>query len=382
MPPIGPGCFFGNVQHIFSKAVAEHMLYERILRPLLFRVDPEWAHHISTKTLTSGWTRWLFSLNHSLHASKKPNLATELCGIPLENPIGLAAGFDKSADLFPYLHRLGFGFIEIGTVTAHAQPGNERPRLFRLPADQALINRMGFNNDGAETAALRLRRSRAHIPLGGNIGKSKVTKLDDAVRDYEHSFLQLRPYVDYFVINVSSPNTPQLRELQSKKRLRELLSHLSSLNERPAVPMLLKIAPDLNQPQLEEMIEVVEESAINGIIATNTTISREGLASGSERVERAGAGGLSGAPLTTKSTEIIRFLRRHLPKRVQIVGVGGVFSGAQALEKILAGACCLQIYTGLIYRGPNTVFKIASELERCLGQRGFTSLKEAIGAGL
>lgn len=358
------------------------MLYERLLRPLLFQIDPERAHRISTGFLTSAWARPLFVLNHRFHAIARSQLSTDLCGIPLRNPIGLAAGFDKNADMFPYLHHLGFGFIEIGTVTAKPQPGNDRPRLFRLPADQALINRMGFNNGGAEAAAHRLAGASRVIPVGGNIGKSKVTPLDEALGDYEHSFLQLRPYVDYFVINVSSPNTPQLRELQSKERLRALLLHLTSLNQDHGVPLLLKIAPDLDEAQLEGIIEVVEESGIGGVIATNTTIGRSGLLSDPERVARAGSGGLSGAPLAARSTEVIRFLRRNLPRRVHIVGVGGIFSGADALEKVLAGARCLQIYTGLIYRGPNTVFKIAAELAQCLEQKGFSSLNEAVGAGL
>jgi len=357
------------------------MMYRSILRPLLFRLEPETAHHLAAGLLTNPLTRPFLALGSSLATFRSSRLETELCGIPLANPVGLAAGFDKNATMFPYLHRLGFGFVEIGTVTRHAQPGNPRPRLFRLPADQALINRMGFNNDGADTVAPRVAARRARIPLGGNIGKSKITPLEDAVEDYAYTYQAMAAHVDYFVVNVSSPNTPNLRKLQEKEPLLALLRHLRGLDQR-GLPLLLKIAPDLTEGQLEDIVEVVTESGIDGVIATNTTIARSGLQTPAERIEAIGAGGLSGPPVRAMANRVIAFLRRNLPDEIPIVGVGGVFDGRDAFEKITLGATCVQIYTGFVYGGQNTVHRINRELDRILEAEGFAHIREAVGAAL
>ena len=358
------------------------MMYDFLIKPILMRMDPEEAHELAVKTITNPLTSPPLALHGIFGPADRALLATNLCGIPLENPIGLAAGFDKNAVMFPYLHRLGFGFVEVGTVTAHAQSGNERPRLFRLQQDEALINRMGFNNDGAEAVAARVARGKSRIPLGGNIGKSKITPLEEAVSDYEKSFQLLKPHVDYFVVNVSSPNTPNLRKLQEKKPLLDLLTHLSGLNREPRLPLLLKIAPDLTEGQLEDILEVLEESGIDGIIATNTTIERGGLKTAASEVEKIGNGGLSGAPIEARSTEVIRFLGKRMPEGKTLVGVGGIHDGRGALEKIKAGASVLQIYTGLIYGGPATVYRIMSQLTTLMKKEGFKSLEEAVGADL
>ncbi len=355
------------------------MLYEFLAKPLFFRMDPEHAHEWVVGALRQPLLRPWFLANQACFAFRSPRLATSLCGIPLAHPVGLAAGFDKNATMYDQLHRLGFAFVEVGTVTAEAQPGNPRPRLFRLPADQALINRMGFNNDGAAAVAARLAARKAQVPLGGNIGKSKVASLDQALDDYGRSFDLLKPHVDYFVVNVSSPNTPNLRKLQEKGPLLELLAFLEARNRDPKLPLLLKIAPDLNDHELGDIVEVVEQVGLAGVIATNTTISRAGLQSEAARVEAIGAGGLSGRPVRVRATEVVRFLRRNLPKQVEIVGVGGIFDGADAYQKIRAGARTVQIYTGFIYRGPNAVFDICRQLDRLLERDGFTSLEAAVG---
>jgi dihydroorotate dehydrogenase len=271
--------------------------------------------------------------------------------------------------------------VEVGTVTAKPQLGNQKPRLFRLLRDEALINRMGFNNEGAEAMAARLQAKTAPIPLGGNIGKSKVTPISMAVTDYLHSFRLLKSHVNYFVVNVSSPNTPNLRRLQEKEPLKELLGRLMDLNKDPALPLLLKIAPDLEEGQLEDIIDVVRETGVNGVIATNTTIGREGLRTPYDRVRKIGAGGLSGRPLTARATEIIRFLRKHLPENIDIVGVGGIHTGDDAYDKLKAGAKALQIYTSLVYRGPHTVVKILAELKKRMADEGVASIKELTSRG-
>lgn len=358
------------------------MLYKSFMRPLLMSMDPETAHELAVKAIVNPLLKPGFTLNQSMNSCSYPDLATQFCGIPLENPIGLAAGFDKNAIMYPNLHQLGFSFVEVGTITAKAQAGNEKPRLFRLPKDQALINRMGFNNHGADAISERLAKHKAKVPLGGNIGKSKVTPIEDAVSDYEYSFNKIKDHVNYFVVNVSSPNTPNLRSLQAREPLTQLLSHLSNLNKDPKHPLLLKIAPDLNDHQLEDIVRVVEECKLDGVIATNTTIERSGLATSASEVENIGAGGLSGPPVKKRSTEVIRFLRKNLPQEIDIIGVGGIVNGDDAYEKIRAGACALQIYTGLIYRGPNTVFGILKELNQRIKQEGFTELIQAIGTDL
>jgi dihydroorotate dehydrogenase len=355
------------------------LLYDAILKPALFQLAPETAHELAVQVIRQPLLGSMFLCGPRLSDSQNALLKADFQGIPLDNPMGLAAGFDKNGIMYPQLHRMGFGFVEIGTVTAKSQQGNPKPRLFRLPKDKALINRMGFNNDGADVIADRLSKQKASTPLGGNIGKSKVTPLEDAVSDYVYSFNKLKPFVDYFVVNVSSPNTPGLRKLQDKGPLLEILTELQGLNRDPKLPILLKIAPDLNESQLEDIVAVVEESQLSGVIATNTTIGREGLKTRPEEIERMGAGGLSGAPITNRATEVIRFLKPRLPKDVTLIGVGGIMSGQDAYDKLKAGADLLQIYTGLIYLGPDAVKQIIEELVALLERDGVNHFTEIIG---
>lgn len=356
-------------------------MYTNFIRPILFKFDAERVHHWAVRGLDSPFLKPFLPNQKGLAYVGDGSLETELCGIPLKHPVGLAAGFDKDAKLIKALPRLGFSFVEIGTVTAKAQPGNPKPRLFRLPKDRAVINRMGFNNDGVDAAVQRLEKEPSPLPIGGNLGKSKTTPLERAAEDYAYSLEALAPFVDYFVVNVSSPNTPGLRNLQAKQPLKDLLLYLKGVNEK-GKPLLLKIAPDLSMGALEDIVDVVGDCGIEGVIATNTTIARDGLLSSGAAVARCGQGGLSGWPLKQPSLDVLKYLRKNLPTHVQLVGVGGVFSGQDALAKILAGANCVQIYTGLIYRGPNTVGLILSELIRALGEAGFNSVREAIGAGI
>ena len=287
-------------------------------------------------------------------AVEDKRLEREVFGLKFKNPVGLAAGFDKDAQLVDELAALGFGFIEIGTLTPKPQPGNEKPRLFRLPKDQALVNRMGFNNDGVLSAVQRLKARHSQVIIGGNIGKNKVTENKLAYRDYEYCLEALYEVVDYFVVNVSSPNTPNLRDLQDKGPLTELLNRLKKrMKEKPKrKPILLKIAPDLSQEQLDDIVEIVSKTKIEGVIATNTTIAREGLTTGQEQIEAIGAGGLSGKPLSHRATEVIRYLHQQLGSDYPIIGVGGIMTPQDALEKLEAGASLVQVYTGFIYNGP------------------------------
>lgn len=287
-------------------------------------------------------------------------LERELFGLKFKNPVGLAAGFDKDATLVDELACLGFGFIEIGTLTPQPQPGNPQPRLFRLPQDKALVNRMGFNNLGVKRAVERLKKRKTNIIVGGNIGKNKITSNEEAIHDYETAFDELFRVVDYFVVNVSSPNTPNLRALQEKKPLMELLLQLKKSNssKRTPKPILLKIAPDLSHQQLDDIIEIVTTVKIDGIIATNTTISREHLKTGKAEVDAIGMGGLSGKPLKTRATEVIRYLSQKSGNAFPIIGVGGISSAEDALEKLRAGASLVQVYTGFIYEGPSLIKKI------------------------
>lgn len=329
----------------------------RILRPLLFLLSPERAHHV-TFSLLEFAAKVPGML--ALVGGKKPpmNAAVEVMGLRFPSPVGLAAGMDKDAKHVEALSALGFGHIEVGTLTPIAQPGNDRPRLFRLPADRALINRMGFNNGGVQAAVDRLRKRKPGIIVGGNIGKNKVTPNERAVDDYVACFDALHPVVDYFTVNVSSPNTPGLRELQDKAPLLELLRTLVLRNAPVPRPILLKIAPDLSDTQLDDVCAVVKESGIAGVVATNTTISRDGLRTPKAEVEAMGVGGLSGAPVRERSTDVVRYLRARLPKPFVIIGVGGIDSAAAAMEKIAAGADLVQLYTGLIYEGPALVDRI------------------------
>jgi len=290
------------------------------------------------------------------HVNDK-KLSRNLFGLTFINPVGIAAGFDKNGVLLDGLEDFGFGFIEIGTVTPKPQDGNPKPRLFRLKKDKAIINRMGFNNDGVMLIANRLKTKKTKLIVGGNIGKNKITPNENAVDDYIICFNELYPYVDYFVVNVSSPNTPNLRDLQEKEPLTNLLNKLQGINfkKEKSKPILLKIAPDLTDSQLDDIIDIVHQTKIAGVIATNTTISRENLKSDSALTEKIGTGGLSGKPLTKRSTEVIRYLSTKSNKAFHIIGVGGIHSAEDALEKIEAGADLIQLYTGFIYEGPALV---------------------------
>ncbi|KAA5548201.1 quinone-dependent dihydroorotate dehydrogenase [Adhaeribacter rhizoryzae] len=336
-------------------------MYKSLLRPLLFQIDPETIHTLSYSVLKTGFRLPLAKkLGDQAFRVSDSRLERKVFGLTFPNPIGLAAGFDKNALLVDEIAQLGFGFIEIGTVTPRPQPGNDKPRLFRLPTDQALINRMGFNNQGVEVAAARLKNRKSNIIVGGNIGKNKITPNEEALRDYQYCFDALFDVVDYFVVNVSSPNTPDLRALQDKEPLRMLLAALQRQNSARPVrkPLLLKIAPDLNQSQLDDIIEIAVETNLDGLVATNTTINREGLKTNNANLAAIGAGGLSGKPLRNQATDIIRYLRQHLPENIRIIGVGGIMTPEDALEKLAAGADLVQLYTGFIYEGPSLVKRI------------------------
>lgn len=334
-------------------------MYKTIIRPLFFSFDPEKIHHFTFSMVRFFHKIGFGSIFRSIYKIEDPKLERELFGLKFPNPVGLAAGFDKDAKLYKELSNFGFGFIEIGTVTPKPQAGNEKPRLFRLKEDSAIINRMGFNNGGVEEAVERLKanpKGNRKVLIGGNIGKNKVTPNEEAVNDYIICFEALFKYVDYFVVNVSSPNTPNLRELQEKKPLTELLQTLQDKNNLKAgrKPILLKIAPDLTNDQLLDIIDIVSETKIAGVIATNTTISRDGLTSENQKE----MGGLSGKPLTNRATEVIRFLSEKSNKSFPIIGVGGIHSEEDALEKLDAGASLVQLYTGFIYEGPGLIKRI------------------------
>lgn len=327
-------------------------MYKSLIRPLLFKMDPEVVHHLTFSALKNfGFiARFFFP-----KPIEDKSLEREVFGLKFKNPVGLAAGFDKDAKLFDELSDLGFGFVEIGTLTPKAQEGNPKKRLFRLKEDSAIINRMGFNNEGVKAAAARLKKNK-NVLIGGNIGKNKVTPNEEAASDYVYCFETLYPYVDYFVVNVSSPNTPNLRALQEKEPLTELLATLQKMNseKQKPKPILLKIAPDLTDDQLLDIIDIVRDTKIAGVIATNTTLSREGLKSEAKNE----TGGLSGKPLTKRSTEVIRFLSEKSGKSFPIIGVGGIHSAEDALEKLDAGASLVQLYTGFIYEGPQLIHDI------------------------
>ncbi|MBO3117822.1 quinone-dependent dihydroorotate dehydrogenase [Winogradskyella sp. DF17] len=335
-------------------------MYKTIIRPILFQFDPEKVHYF-----TFGLIRFLSkipgvkSIFRRLYVVEDKKLERTVFGLNFKNPVGLAAGFDKDAKLFNELSNFGFGFIEVGTITPKPQVGNPKKRLFRLKSDSAIVNRMGFNNGGLNEAVQRLKRNKG-VLIGGNIGKNKITPNDAAVNDYELCFNGLFDYVDYFVVNVSSPNTPGLRELQDKEPLTKLLKQLQVLNfqKEKSKPILLKIAPDLTDEQLLDIIEIVKETKIDGLIATNTTISREGLLSENKKE----IGGLSGKPLNNRSTEVIRFLHEKSNGAFPIIGVGGIHSAEDAIEKLNAGATLVQLYTGFVYEGPALIKEINKAL--------------------
>lgn len=347
-------------------------MYKRIILPILFRFDAETIHHAVTTLLKFAFSLpGVAAISRRLYVIDDPRLARTVFGLPFPNPVGMAAGFDKNAELVSELSDLGFGFVEIGTVTPRPQPGNPRPRLFRLKADQGLINRMGFNNKGVGPAGGRLRffeKNRAGRPviIGGNIGKNKDTPNENAISDYLIGFRELFDTVHYFVVNVSSPNTPGLRDLQEREPLTRLLSALQTENrQRPAPkPILLKIAPDLTNGQLDDIIAIVAETGIAGVIATNTTISRSGLLTNPATVDQLGAGGVSGRPLRERSTEVIRYLHEQSGGAFPIIGVGGIFSAEDAQEKLRAGASLVQVYTSFIYEGPGLAKRINQALLR------------------
>jgi len=332
-----------------------------LLRSILFRFDPEKVHYFTVgllkTTLSIPGFKVLFK---KLFFIEDKKLETTVAGLTFKNPVGLAAGFDKNATMFNEMYYCGFGFIEIGTVTPVGQPGNDKPRLFRVKDDSGIINRMGFNNEGVEVAIKNLKKKNIDLIIGGNIGKNKITTNENADSDYQICFEALFPYVDYFAVNVSSPNTPNLRDLQEKEPLTKLLKRLMKLNsdKESQKPIFLKIAPDLTDTQLDDIIEIVQESGINGVIATNTTISRDNLKTDSTVLNKIGAGGLSGKPLKERSTEVIRYLSVKSNKSFPIIGVGGIHSEKDALEKIDAGADLIQIYSGFIYEGPRLVKRI------------------------
>ena len=351
--------------------------YKNILKPLFFRLDPEQAHELAVDALTllskTPLVRPAMAAWNQLPQAAEP---IEAFGLKFPNRVGLAAGFDKNALCWPAFEALGFGHVEIGTVTALAQAGNPKPRMFRFPEHDALLNRMGFNNDGAAAVAERLEAlpgpGERRIPLGVNIGKSKVAPLDQAVDDYSASFQALADYADYVVVNVSSPNTPDLRKLQEGSRLRELLSELCRLNEARLEskdgkrrPILLKIAPDLSEGELDDILQILMDLKLDGIIATNTTMGREGPFEGLNE-----AGGISGAPICSKSTEIIARIAKQTQGRLPIIGVGGISNPDTAKSKIDAGATLVQIYTGMIFEGPFLAKRIARSLAESLGDLG------------
>lgn len=343
------------------------MLMYRLIKPLFFKFDPEEVHYFVVKRLN--WFHDHFPLGKTILRSSFDihikGLEREVFGIKFRNPVGLAAGFDKNGEYIEALSNLGFGFIEVGTVTPLPQPGNDKPRMFRLEQDSAIINRMGFNNKGVDTLAERLRVLKAKdnsIVIGGNIGKNKNTPNEDAVLDYIKCFDRLFDVVDYFVVNVSSPNTPGLRALQEKEPLTLLLKTLQDRNSKDGIsrPILLKIAPDLTNEQLDDIVDIVKETGIAGVIATNTTIDREGLYTAPEIANE--MGGLSGKPLTKRSTEVIRYLSERSGKAFPIIGVGGIHSPQDAQDKLDAGASLVQLYTGFIYEGPGLVKRICKAL--------------------
>lgn len=331
-------------------------MYKSLIRPILFKFDPEKVHYFTFSFLKNfPLVAKIFTPN----PIEDQRLQREVFGLKFKNPVGLAAGFDKDAKMFKELSNLGFGFVEIGTLTPQPQDGNPKKRLFRLKEDSAIINRMGFNNGGVDAAMERLKKNK-NVLIGGNIGKNKITPNENAVNDYIICFEKLFDHVDYFVVNVSSPNTPNLRELQDKEPLTKLLSTLQNLNLKKIKPkpILLKIAPDLTNEQLLDIIDIVKDTGIAGVIATNTTLSRENLQS----TNKEEMGGLSGKPLTKRSTEVIRFLSEQSGKAFPIIGVGGIHSAEDALEKLEAGASLVQLYTGFIYEGPQLIREINEKL--------------------
>ena len=364
-------------------------LYRNAVRPLLFRQPAEAIHHRTLRTLAAV-SRFDFALNAMQSFLGAPDLPVTQFGLHFPNPVGLAAGMDKNAEALPAWAAMGFGFTELGAATWHAQPGNPSPRVFRAISENAIVNRMGFNNLGAEVIAEKLANWRAQgrwpkHPVGMNLGKSKITPLEKAPEDYANSFRALRPHLDFFVVNVSSPNTPNLRQLQDKSALNDIFAALQEINHSTSnatgnfKPILVKVAPDLTFEALDEILELIGPRQIAGIVATNTTISRPPVNNAAVQKVYAETGGLSGRPVRARSTEIIRHLYRQTRGTFPIIGVGGIFNADDAWEKIAAGASLIQVYTGLVYEGPTLAREIVSGLHERMLVRGLNNLRQAVG---
>lgn len=353
-------------------------IYKKLVRPILFNISPETAHEFGIEALKIGLsTTFAQNVIAKRFASGKSFGKIERFGLTFKNPLGIAAGFDKNGVVVNQLTALGFGFVEVGTVTFHSQKGNEKPRLFRLPEDKALINRLGFNNEGAAKVVERLKKIQPNCVLGVNIGKNKDVPNEEAIENYLQSFDLASEVADYIAVNVSSPNTPNLRELQKAENLEELLSELQKRNrELSAKPLLVKIAPDLHESEIEVIVDIALRLDLAGIIATNTTISRENLKTKPNEI-----GGLSGKPLQKKSNEIIKQIYKCSKGKLPIIGVGGIFSAEDAFEKIAAGACLLQAYTGFVYQGLTFALDVNLGLAKILQTKGFANLNEAVGSG-
>lgn len=348
----------------------------KVLRKILFKFDPEKIHHFAASSLSiAGKIGFVRTMTSWFFDYKNPMLKTEVAGLKFENPLGLAAGFDKNCSVIEISSALGFGHDEVGAITMHAQPGNDKPRIFRLVKDHAIINRMGFNNFGADKAYDTLKKVKyRRAKVGLNIGKSKITSLEEAEKDYLYTYKKLYDLVDFMTINVSSPNTPNLRKLQDKDSLLKIANALQKEN-RKKKPLFIKISPDLTFEQVDDVLEVCKSAKISGIIATNTTVKREGL-----KTEINETGGLSGLPLKRTSTEFIRYIYKKTNGRLPIIGVGGIFTARDAYEKITAGASLLQVYTGFIYEGPCIAKKINKGLVNYLKKDGFRNIQEAVGS--
>lgn len=344
------------------------MIYKLLIKPILFSMSPENAHHFVMNQLKLICRiPGVSSILRALFKVEDKRLEVEVAGIRFPNRVGLAAGFDKDAIAFKELSNFGFGFIEVGTVTPKPQEGNPKPRLFRLPADEALINRMGFNNSGVEAVKNRLRNRKSKLIIGGNIGKNKVTPNENAVDDYLQCFRELKDWVDYFVVNISSPNTPGLRELQDREPLIALLTAVMNENRKDhPKPVFLKIAPDLTTGQVDDIISIVLQTGLAGMVISNTTISRQGLQTPAYEVESIGAGGLSGKPVFKRSTELVRYVAEKSNRRFAIIASGGISSGDDALAKLRAGADLVQVYTGFIYEGPGLVKRILNSCKNLI----------------
>ena len=359
-------------------------MYQKVMKPIFFRMDPETAHHITIGGLSvAGKVPGATGVLQAMYGTgRRPELETELWGVRFPNPIGLAAGLDKDGQAIKAFSAIGFGFIEVGTVTPKPQPGNELPRLYRLPADQALINRMGFNNKGIDYLAERLKEARTRkIPVVANIGKNKATPNEDAIEDYLACIRTLYPYSDVFAVNISSPNTPDLRKLQHGDELKRLLDAVTQEMDvlkkkyNKELPILVKIAPDLEQDELERIVSTIHSSRVSGIIATNTTLKRDGLT----HPNAVQTGGLSGKPLKARAIEVIRSIYKMTEGKLPIVGSGGIFTAEDAYEMIRAGASLVEIYTSLIFKGPGVNREIAKGLSELLKRDGFRHISEAVG---